>query len=122
MPTELRRIVFSDDELREAIVIYNRKSRDKLPPGDILCCDISEDKEISVTLRVMDPVEAEAKTINLGTSYLGACLVYYCIHNKIPMPKSANKLLQVIGSNLALNVTKDAREQKLFEIEPAKEK
>ena len=36
MPSEFRRIMFTNNELIEAIHDYNEVSRDKLPPGIIL--------------------------------------------------------------------------------------
>ena len=38
MPSEFRRVMFTNNELIEAIHDYNEVSRDKPPPGIILTC------------------------------------------------------------------------------------
>ena len=114
MPTELRRLVFSKQELVEAIDSHNRNAAEKLPPGSVASCEVrKEEDNISAAIEITDQQSGETQQVELNAAYLGAALLRFCIDKKIPLPRQSAKSLQVVGDNIALNITKGLVERKL---------
>ena len=117
MPTEMRKLVFSNEELKEAIILYNQIASEKLPAGDFLSCEIENGDEIKVVIRISETKTGATQRIVLASAFIGACLVNFCRQKRIPLPRDATKALQVIGDNIALNVNKQMAERRLFQVE-----
>ncbi len=104
MPSEFRRVMFTNNELIEAIHDYNGISQDKLPPGIILTCTPVSEAEVAVRLEVVDQRSDEMHVVELSPEVLGVALLRYCMKHRIPMPKSATKSIQIHGDEVSLNV------------------
>ncbi len=104
MPSEFRRIMFTNNELIEAIHDYNGISQDKLPPGTILTCTPISEADVAVRLEMVDQRSDETHAVELSPEVLGAALLRYCMKHRIPMPKSATKSIQRHGNKVSLNV------------------
>ena len=113
MPTEMRRIVFTEEELKEAITLYNRVAAQKLPPGLVVGCDLKGNEKVEVVLSISDQSTGDTHSVTLGAAHLGACLIRFCIEKKVPLPRNWAKSLQVIGDSIALNLTRDLSEERL---------
>jgi|SRR5579883_418478 hypothetical protein len=100
MPTEMRRIVFSGEELRAALDGHRVRPERPLPPGVIAALRMEGDG------LVIDIAGAETPpvSVSLKAAEVGAALVNYCRHCKIPVPKKATKSLALAGDRLALDV------------------
>ena len=116
MPTEFRRITFSNQELREAIVLYNSKSIEKLPEGEILHCEVLNEDKVYVRIVIQTHISENEKIIKLEPTYVGAILINYCKIKSIPLPKCSEKSLQITGDNIALQINVGVAEKKLFRI------
>ena len=118
MPSELRQIVFSNEETIDALAKHCRRLHKEQQNLSVKGCEIFSDPEIGVRLEIDCGDEAKPgrsdlgkdHTITLKPAFIGAALVRYCIDLKIPIPRVAVKSLQVIGSGLALNLTIKASE------------
>ncbi len=97
MPSEFRRVMFTNNELIEAIHDYNEISQDKLPPGIILTCTPVSEAEVAVRLELVDQRSDEMHVVELSPEVLGAALLRYCMKHRIPMPKSATKSIHIHG-------------------------
>ncbi len=104
MPSEFRRIMFTNNELIEAIHDYNGISQDKLPPGIILTCTPVSEADVAVRLEMVDQRSDATHVVELSPEVLGAALLRYCMKHRIPMPKSATKSIQIHGDEISLNV------------------
>ena len=116
MPTETRKIVFSNEELKKAIVLFSQRSAKRLPEGDLISCEVKSEDGITVRLRIRPWYSDGDKTIVLSSTYIGAALSNYCMECKIPIPRQATKSLQVIGDNIALQINIQMTERKIFEV------
>jgi len=94
MPTERRRIIFSDDEVVSAALAFCRASGIPLPDADVERqshlpdCDCGLQLIFAVTSpEQIDEVELDGETV------LNA-LVAYCRMHSIPLPKAAAKRLE----------------------------
>lgn len=104
MPTEMRRIVFSNEELLNAINFIISPNIPKLVDGRILSASFAEDNHKSINLIFESYNRDELRTISISASNIGSILINYCIKNKIPMSKKASKSVKIIGDNISLEL------------------
>ena len=116
MPTEIRKIVFSNEELKKAIVLFSQRTTNKLPEGDLVSCKVKSEDGITVRIQIRPLYSEGEKTIVLSGTFIGAALSNYCMDCKIPIPRNATKSLQVIGDNVALQINIQMAERKIFEV------
>ena len=116
MATELRRIIFSNEEVIEAIKRYNDVARKKLPDGAIVSCHLNDADGLIMTLEMYDYMVAKRYRIALKASFIGAALMKWCLDNGIPMSRVAEKTLEVVGNNLSIAMTINKRSDDLTEV------
>ncbi len=68
-------IVFTREELKEAIALYNRVDAQKLPPGLVVGCDLMGNEKVEVVHSISDQSTANSHSVTLGSAHLGARLV-----------------------------------------------
>ena len=115
MATELRRIVFANHEVIEAIMGYNELAKKKLPAASIVSCRLEGSEGAKVTLEMRDSVNEKHYRVALKTSFIGAALMKWCLEQEIPMARSAEKTLEVVGDNLSIAMTINLRADSLVE-------
>lgn len=104
MPSETRRLVFSNAELVQAISEYNQGAGKKLPAGTVTACKPIDRPELVVRLEILDQRRGEVLTVDLTPEVVGAALLRYCMSRKIPIPRHAEKSVQVQGDNIVLAI------------------
>jgi len=116
MPTELRRIVFTHEELRLALDNYMMRKGTPLPPGLIIGVKMSGTDGSSIAVAVRGSWDGVSNSVEIPARHVGAALIRYCKISKIPLPKSAGKSLTTSGDYLALDI-KSAKDA-ISEFEP----
>lgn len=116
MPTEYRRMVFPNRELRQALTQYGGEGRDPFPPGDIISVSLPKGGGDTVQVTVLDTARNVTFTADFPVAQIAAALIRYCIENKVPIPKKSRKSLRLMGDNLALDIV--IRERNLVDIDP----
>ena len=116
MPTEIRRLVFSNDELIEALHAYSKTSNEKIPDGKVRTCTVVDDRKTAVTLEIENRFTQEVYQVNLRHEFVGAALLGFCFDTGIPVPRDSEKSLQVSGDNIALTIVRKAGSRPLVEI------
>jgi hypothetical protein len=104
MPTETRSLVFTPDEIAEALAEYRDAGHGRLPAGEIVYCRVGTAGP-GVGIKVKAPALREAVSADIDAEDVGAALVAYCLARKIPLPRQASRSLEVQGSNLALRLS-----------------
>ena len=104
MPTELRRIVFTGEELRVALDNYLMRKGTPLPPGVIAGVRMTGADGGSVVFDIRDTWDGISNPVEIASRHVGAALIRYCKICKIPLPKDAGKSLSISGDNLALDI------------------
>ncbi len=104
MPTEMRRIVFSNEELLNAINFFNSPSIPKIPEGIITAASFDPVNKNNIALKFTSYNRDAERNIVISIADLGAVLISYCLKNKIPMSKKASKSLKIIGDNVSLEL------------------
>ena len=117
MPTELRKIKFSQRELLEAFEQRPDNlpgNSEAVPPGAVRGVHVFQKfgGGVKVLLDIEDAKEGRLKRFNLNAEFISEILLHYCAGLNIPVARSAEKYLEVIGDNLALS--QKIRAQEIF--------
>jgi hypothetical protein len=108
MPTELRHIVFTPNEVLRSITQYRHRRREPLPSGTITNLKIEEKPDVHVVLFITGDGSKTADEHVFQGAELAAALVMFCIERKIPLPAArAKKTLRVFDKQLGLEVAID---------------
>jgi hypothetical protein len=105
MLKEIRSILFSEQELEDALKLFNTAVQAILPTGRIISFRVSGNKETAVRVNVVAPKDGEVSEVVLASSHVAAAMLHYCIQNGIPVPRKAKKKIELIDGNLALTLT-----------------
>jgi hypothetical protein len=104
VPSEFRQILFTNNEVIEALYEYNQVVRGKLPPGMIVSCTPVAEEKVAVRLKLVDQASGGAKVASLAPELVAAALLRYCFNHYIPIPRNAAKSIQVHGDRISLDV------------------
>ena len=107
MPEELRKILFSKDEVQAAVVDYCLRSKILLPDKIIDDLEVRADPEEMVVLKYADTGPAETKEVGLSRDQVAAALIRYCSSVNVPLPRSARKVLQPVDDGIAMLINMD---------------
>jgi len=94
VPEEIRKILFSEEEVQAAVVDYCLRSKIRLPNKNIDELEVRADPEAMVVLKYVDIGSEEATEVELSRDQVAAALIRYCSNIKVPLPHSAQKVLQ----------------------------
>ena len=104
MPTEFRRLVFSNAELLVAIVTYPGEGKTALGMGALRSVRFADENRDRLVVGMHDASTPELQERTLTTPFVAAALLRYCIAKRIPIQRSAQKSLTVSGDNIALDL------------------
>jgi hypothetical protein len=105
MLREIRSILFSQQELENAVKLFHNSVQAILPSGKIISFEVAGENEPTLNVNVMAEPEGEMSAVKMGTAHLAAAMLNYCIKNGIPVPRRAKKKIELIEGNLALTLT-----------------
>ncbi len=107
MPEEIRKILFSEEEVQAAVVDYCLRSKIRLPNKNIDELEVRADPEAMVVLKYVDIGSEEATEVELSRDQVAAALIRYCSNIKVPLPHSAQKVLQPGDDGISLLINID---------------
>ena len=113
MPTEIRHIIFSSEELFIALKEYRKRRREPLPSGSVVKFTIEQTPELSAVTRIAPESGEPERVFVSNRDELATALIMYCIDNKIPMPVKSTKFLQMFGGSLGLVITKNVTAEQI---------
>ena len=105
MPSETRSIVFSYDELLEALREFSEFSAKHISFKRIGECKVAGKGGVAVTATLRAKSGEAPAEIPISTSDVGAALLRYCFSHRVPIPRRAEKSLRIVGDNVALVLT-----------------
>ncbi|GEO43719.1 hypothetical protein SAE02_78670 [Skermanella aerolata] len=108
MPTETRQLIFSDEELIEALTSHNRMAADKLFIGRIVSCSVPPGETLTVRLTIRHETTKNDYDMTFGAEVIGAALIRYCLEVNIPLPRRARKQFGLVGGRPAISMCFDA--------------
>ncbi len=94
MPTERRRIIFSDDEVVSAALSYCRATGIPVPDAEVehQSTDTRENCSLVLTFAVSSPEQKD--DVQLDSDAMLNALVEFCRVRSVPLPKAAAKRLE----------------------------
>ena len=95
MPTEIRKIVFDVDEVRGATVDFCLRHHIAMPRANIDAVRIADDRDATVTMVFTPANPSHPDEVSLSRDQTAAALIRYCMEHRIPLPRHAQKVLQV---------------------------
>jgi len=130
MATEIRRLVFTHSESTKALEAFGKKYDVTFPVGKIIRAKFAgtaeyefhsmkqfktsihndynvEGQASSIIVTYFDEKTLEHKFFNLTADFISGALIEYCTANKIMLPKSAKKSLDITEFNICLDVKYD---------------
>ncbi len=105
MPKELRKLVFDESELRAAAYDYCLRNNVNIPHAPVQDILISDEDAKVIVLRFESEDVNALKDVTLSRDQVGAALIKYCSTIKIPLPRTAQKILKVDGQEISMMVS-----------------
>lgn len=106
VPLELRKILFSPDELQMAIIAHCKATQRALPDADIARLVIRKDQGATVTLHFRPSFNpADPAEVAFTGRDVREALIDHCRVLGIPLPRAAKKVLWVQDDGMALLIT-----------------
>jgi len=110
MPNEVRRVIFSDEELAQALLASNSPARTKIiAHGYLGALKIHAEPAPSVEIQVETP-NGDRIEVVIDETTLGAAVIRFCIDHGVPLPVKSDKSLRVVQGQLALDIKRPPRE------------
>jgi hypothetical protein len=103
---EVRYIVFTPEETRNGITVFVQKQGHAATSNDILAVELVGPNEAPTAVVRLQPSLA-TEPIRLSAQYIVAALLLYCIDRRIPIPKQAEKKVELSVNGLTLILTSD---------------
>ncbi len=105
MPKELRKLVFTVEEIKAAAYDYCLRNGVPIPHVPIDDVIIKDSDHSFLTLCFSSSDASDPKRIALGRDKAGAAVIKYCSSNKIPIPRSAQKVLKVDNGEVVMMIS-----------------
>lgn len=105
MLKEIRSILFSQQDIEDAIKLFHASVQAILPAGRIISFQVSGNKETTVRVNAVAPKDGEVSEVIIASAHVAAAMLHYCIQNGIPVPRKAKKKIELIEGTLALTLT-----------------
>ena len=107
MAAELRHIIFSRQEVIEAVLQYMLRTGERTPQGVVTGMTVNSKAIIGIVLEITEDVSNKVHTLNVAGDKLTAALILFCKTTRIPLPYKGQKKLQMFGNNLSMIVSKN---------------
>ena len=104
MPAEYRTLVFSQEEIRSALIDHSTRSRRSFPLGEIVNVEFRTEETDQVELVVRSDLYDEVNKVRLEPEFVAAALIRYCFLQRVPLPRNATKSLTVEQGQLCLKI------------------
>lgn len=105
MPTEIRRLIFTDSEVMEALTTFISSDRTAIEPGRVVGLEIASKDPCALRCSI----QGRSGLMNdqvFDAVFLCAALISWCMKNKVPLARTAKKAVKMTTTGkVALDVT-----------------
>lgn len=112
MPSETRKLAFSQAELQAALVNYALRSNMKLPNASIEKVIVSNEGDSAVRLVFMPSTGNDVREVEFSQEHVAAGIILYCRNQGIPLPRDSRKLLLVENDSISMMMRVNYAEKK----------
>ncbi len=115
MPTEKRQIIFSKDEVMQALRAYRLTHHDFLPSGDVIEFTLKPTAggggvHLTVACNLIYGETRQTINIEVADADVVELLIRCCLENNIPIPRMGQKSANAVDGMLALIIRYDEEE------------
>lgn len=114
MPSEVRIIVFTSEEVLDAVEQFSETLDTPLFRGKPSDLHVRKSPQVRAILEVERAGGEEIETVDLNSSHLAAALITFCRKRRIPLPRNAKKELDIIEDQLVLRLEVGSPSQALI--------
>lgn len=105
MPREDRRIIFEFQETYKALYALCMQKELRTPPPGLVASVVMHPADATkVLVRIENPHKNVAQDVEFTRDFLAAALMLYCRTCRIPLPKTAQKSVELAQENVILRV------------------
>lgn len=105
MPLEVKKIYFTESEVRKALLNFSVLRKQYLDFNDIKKMIVNNTDEIHISLLVDHALEFEGNKLTYSNHEVAAALLAFCMALKIPLPKKGVKELHANKEYIYLKVS-----------------
>ena len=100
MPLDLKKIVFSNEEIQALMVNYCLRTNVSMPDTRIGGVELLWEPELQLDIKFLSKhASGFGRTLSFTNSEVAAAVIMYCRLNKEPLPKTAEKKLEPVGDD-----------------------
>jgi len=107
MLKEIRKIIFPEGDLLEALTALRQKQGTPIPAGTVKSVEVRDGDGVEAALKLEVAGSGEEEEIQFRPAELAAAMLAHCLRQKIPLPRCARKSVEICGEQAALIVTLD---------------
>lgn len=105
MTMELRKLFFTEDELREVIAGFGRHAGVPMPKGPPDLVTVQDDPAGMITARFFDPGPGFQHDYRIPRDQVQSMLILFCHDRGVPLPRYGQKDVKVEKGKLTLVVS-----------------
>ena len=113
MITERRQVIFSNEAVKEAVRLFASVHPDKMPHGQVRRVWFTSEPEPALSVQFEHLGARNLHEVTFGQGEIAAFLILLCRKNKIPLPRSADKFLEIENGSLSLVITKQIQTESM---------
>ena len=105
MPVDLRKVIFSNEEVQAALVNYSLRKEIKMPDAKITRIDVHWEPHLNTDMYFdSDGENGDEKVVSFSNEQLAVSLILYCKLQNDPLPKYGEKTLEPISDGVSLSI------------------
>ncbi len=105
MISEVRYLLFDEQDLLRAMIDYRKSRNQPLPTGSISEFKIQRNHPVTCILTLQGDQAGQKTDIIFANDAMRAALISYCTYKKVPLPVRAEKDLQVFGKRIGMLIS-----------------
>ena len=105
MISEVRYLLFDEQDLLRALIEYRKARNQPLPVGTIAEFKIQRKEPVTCTLSMHEDQAGKRTDIIFTNDIIRAALIAYCMYKNVPLPVKAEKDLQVFGGRVGMLIS-----------------
>ena len=107
MPSEMRKMVFSKDELQAALINYALRTKQRLPNANIERIKVEKTDGVKATIVYARLADEDPRSVEFDETNVAAAIILYCRTLHIPLPREARKVLIPEDDSVSMIVQMD---------------
>lgn len=102
MPQERRDILFTENEVKVALMQFSARKGYNFKIENIRSFEIKTGDALAIEMTVFDAKENRTGDVKYSYQEIAAAMMAYCMFLKIPLPKAGRKSVQIKNGELYL--------------------